>query len=309
MDFEQLCLDYRLDYKTQGHKHCRPGWVNVPCPFCTGNPGYHLGYDTEAQYFKCWRCGYHSQYQTVSTLLNVQGGDVSRILKEYGGFSFRTKSLVTPKISIFPFKYPSKTKPLTNRHKNYLIRRGFDPEELIELWDIQSTSSRSELDNIEYYDRILIPISWDGDIVSFQGRAINANISVKYRACPRAREKINHQRILYGNQDHWKDGVGICVEGVTDVWKLGPKAFAVFGIDYTHSQVREIAKRFHTVGVLFDSDPQAIKQAEKLVGELRFRGVRAIQYFIEGDPGDLSLDDATDLADWIIKDLKDGEAT
>ena len=42
MDIVQLYQDHNVDFMTEGHPHCRPGWVNTVCPFCTGNPGYHL---------------------------------------------------------------------------------------------------------------------------------------------------------------------------------------------------------------------------------------------------------------------------
>lgn len=306
MDFEQLCKDYNLDYRDKGHKHCRDGWINIPCPFCTGNPGYHLGFDTALRFFKCWRCGWHPQAKVIKEILNLPTKQaVNDVLRLYGGYSGGKVPGVSSlsKISLHPFRFPKDTGPLSQVHAKYLISRGFDPNELVKDWGIMSSARDSELDGIEYYNRIIIPIKWEGRIVSFQGRTVNPKVTIKYRACPMAREEKNHKRILYGNQDYWHDRIGICVEGVTDVWKMGPKAFAVFGIEYHALQVREIAKRFDKVAVLFDDDPQAIKQAEKLVGELRFRGVDARQYYIDGDPGSLSMKAARHLAEGILKDI------
>jgi DNA primase len=117
-------------------------------------------------------------------------------------------------------------------------------------------------------------------------------------ACPKERELIPHKEILYGRQDKWKDA-GICVEGPTDVWRLGVNSFATSGIKYTQKQVREMAKVFKKIFVLFDDDSQAVVQANKLVAELKFRGVNTFRVDIEGDPGGMKQNDA----DYLIKQL------
>ena len=50
MDVLRLYQDYGVDHLTEGHKHCRDGWVNTPCPFCSGNDGYHLGWNLYDNY-------------------------------------------------------------------------------------------------------------------------------------------------------------------------------------------------------------------------------------------------------------------
>ena len=111
---------------------------------------------------------------------------------------------------------------------------------------------------------------------------------------------IRHQSILYGKQEAWKN-IGICVEGVTDVWRLGFSSFATFGISFTPSQVRNIVKHFKKVVILFDDDPQAQEQAKKLMGELRFRGVETWKENIVGDPAGLNQDDANSLVKEITR--------
>ena len=69
MDIIRLYRDYGIDHKAEGHKHTRPGWVNTECPFCTGNPGMHLGWNLKEEYFFCWRCGWHAPITTLSELL------------------------------------------------------------------------------------------------------------------------------------------------------------------------------------------------------------------------------------------------
>jgi hypothetical protein len=52
--------------------------------------------------------------------------------------------------------------------------------------------------------------------------------------------------------------------------------------------------------VMFDSDPQAIIQANKLTAELKFRGIQTTQVnTTSGDPGSMKQEDA----DYLVKQL------
>ena len=50
---------------------------------------------------------------------------------------------------------------------------------------------------------------------------------------------------------------------------------------------------------MFDDDPQAKIQANKIVAELKFREVDAFRVDIEGDPGSMKQSDA----DYLVKQL------
>jgi len=43
MEIEKLYQDYGIKTESQGGKHSHEGWIQTECPWCTGNPGYHLG--------------------------------------------------------------------------------------------------------------------------------------------------------------------------------------------------------------------------------------------------------------------------
>lgn len=299
MDIERLYRDYGIYYQTEGHKHCRDGWVNTSCPFCTGNPGLHLGFDLNDKKFVCWRCGGHRMYTVLSTLLNVEYREIPSIIRDYG---FITKDVRTKKFKIKKkqFRYPEPLSELQNNHKKYLIERGFDQEELTKFWGLMGTGPVALLDKLNYCFRIIIPFEWDGKIVSFDSRDITDKQNNKYQACPDARELIGHKQILYGKQISWGD-TGICVEGPTDVWRFGENSFATSGIKYTPKQLRIMSKTFKRVAVVFDDEVQAQIQANKLVADLRFRGVDAFKIKIEGDPGSMEQKEANYLVKQIIK--------
>jgi len=303
MDIIQLYQDFSIDFVTEGHKHSRPGWVNVECPWCTGNPGYHLGYELDGNFYYCWRCGWHRVIPTVSKLLKVVEAEAKNLLRQYGLRIAKRIDGPVPIIQKLEFILPLNY-PLLNHHKMYLERRGFDPERLESIWGLRSTSPLSMIDNIPYKNRILIPFFWNYATVSFDTRSISKTASheKRYKACPKDREIIPHKQILYGRQDEWRE-TGICVEGPTDVWRLGTASFATSGIQYTDYQLHIMSQTFKRVFVLFDNDPQAIIQANKLVADLKFRGVDAMRMGMKmkTDPGDMTQDEANYLVKQLIK--------
>lgn len=274
--------------------------MNTECPFCSGNPGLHLSWNIEDEFFLCWRCGSHPPVKTLSALLNVSTKEVYNIIKNYGVVRSYVKKQTKGKLE---FVLPSGITDLKERHRKYLKGREFSPDRLEKLWNIQGTGPLSFLNDngkeIDYRFRIFIPIYWNGEVVSFDTRDITGLSEAKYKACPVNREIKERKKILYGNQEAW-DTTGIIVEGPTDVWRLGESAAATCGISYTQEQVREIARIFKKVAVVFDDDPQAVKQAIKLVKELQFRNVDAYHVKIKGDPGGMGSHKANKLVKNIL---------
>jgi hypothetical protein len=289
-DILQLLQDYNVNALTEGHKHCRPGWVNMPCPFCTGHDGLHLGATLDGSTFFCWRCGWHSPSSSIAKLLKIDERKAKELLKQYLGIT-RTVQEVKRKVRSKAHKYPSDTGPLQERHKKYLEKRRFDPDQLEHDWGLLGTGMVSLLgdsnDVLNYSHRILAPIYWNGEEVTFQARDITNKHPLKYMACPEERELIKHKHILDGKQEKWTNKI-IIVEGITDVWRFGFNAAATLGIKYTPSQLRLISSLFKEVFVIFDDEKQAQEQASQLVADLNFRGVSAHRIRIQGDPGEMS---------------------
>jgi hypothetical protein len=296
LDIQRLYQDYNIPYSTDGHKHCRPGWINIECPFCVGNSGVHLGATLDGQRFHCWRCGGKHSIKALCKILNTSYEQVKILIREYGGVKKKSKVATTSATILKkrPFKFPTGACNLGKQHIQYLKNRKFNATKLERIWELTGTGPIALLEKINYKHRIIAPIYWNGEIVSFQSRDVTNKSDLRYMACPQIRERIDHQNILYGRQSDWGP-FGICVEGITDVWRFGPIAFSVFGIDYTSNQLREIVNHFKGVAVVFDDDPQAVKQADILIGELKFRGVHAWSVQIEGDPGSMSQYEANEL--------------
>jgi len=312
IDILKLYRDYRIEYRDHGHKHCRSGWVQIECPFCSGNAGFHLGYcvDSRSKFagvFVCWRCGGHHEQKVLKEILkdHKPRHDHKEILKQYRISGFAGPSVDTQlKLVKTSFKYPSGTDIMQDHHRRYLLKRNFDPDYIESEWGVLGTGPISSLSvgrgkekkYIDYRNRIIIPIEWDGKIVSFQGRDITNRHKMKYLACPEEREIINLKTILYGKSNGKR---GVLVEGVTDVWRLGFGSLSTFGIKYTLKQIKCLSK-FEMVFILFDPEEQAQQQAEKIEAALNFRGVKTkILTDITTDPGEMKQDDA----DLLMEDL------
>jgi len=286
MDVARLFRDYGVPVAQPGDGNYRDGWTNVRCPFCADH-SKHLGI-ADSGATNCWRCGAHPLRQALGKILGIDERKLGPILTKYEvPIAAPTPTEVKRKPRTKAHKLPTGTMPLNSRHKRYLQKRKFDPDQLAEVWGVQGTGPIAKLDHIDYKHRIVAPIFWEGEQVSFQARDVTGKHPIKYLACPKDRELINHQDILYGKQEEWQR-VGICVEGITDAWRFGPVAFATFGIDFTRRQLRHIAKNFDRVLIAFDPEPQAQLQAKKLMAELRERYVEGVLLDLPSDPGDLT---------------------
>lgn len=297
-DFSKFCKTYRIKPVTEGHKHARRGWQQIPCPFCSGHSGYHLGWNERDDYFNCWRCGFHPHQIVIQKLLRVNYEEAQRIVENFQTKGTRRKETLTIKADSVEF--PAGTSKMIKPHKDYLKSRQFDPDLLERIWGLKGTGPIGS-----YRWRVIAPITYNGRLVSYQGRDISKFSDLRYKACPSHEEAIDHKKVLYGyDQTRGKDRC-IVVEGITDVWRLGEGAVCTFGIEYTNAQVK-LLRSFDLVFVAYDQgdntseEKAAAKQARKLASELSaFTSVEIIDIG-EGDPGDLEQSEA----DNIMKELR-----
>ncbi len=186
-------------------------------------------------------------------------------------------------------EWPPGTIPLQDYHKAYLAGRGYDPDFLETKYKLMGTVNAGS-----YAGRIMAPIFLDGIWVSYQGRDITGRAELRYKACKKELELINHKTILY-NIDNAKD-TGIVVEGIFDVWRFGDRAIGVIGTSITPPQVRMAAERFKKVFIIFDVEAPAQRKARWLRDQLSVIGIKTINIILEkGDPADMSQEKANQL--------------
>lgn len=297
MDFRRLCADYGIPIATHGHRHFRSGWINVECPFCTGNPGYHLGFEEygSGTGFVCFRCGGKGGIRTIAALCRVSYNEAKSIIEEYGGRPYQVQIKRWK-----DWKFGESVDPPVDLHRvsvrglKYLNERGFDAEQLARLWDIKMTGPVGR-----YKFRIYIPIKFQGYTVSFTCRSY-VNSDIRYLSCPSSQEKIPHKQILYGIDEVPNRNRIVVVEGCTDVWRLGPGAVATFGTKFTQSQLK-LLSAFKRIVLVMDSDAAGASAWRKLAAQLEGFGIATFLHDLGG------VEDAAALsqveADYLMRTL------
>jgi DNA primase len=247
----------------------------------------HGGFNFESGFFYCWRCGSHKLVNVVAAILNITKSnaiiEINKFQKEKSNISFENvkKKIEAPSNNKDRDLIMPSTTKLFDIHKNYLFSRRFRPSKLEKMYGLRATTFVGD-----YKFRIIAPIFLDGVKVSFQGRDITDKSPYRYKSCKKHNEIINHKNTLYA-LDLAIGKTVIIVEGVTDVWRLGPCSIATFGTSFTIEQVKLISKRFKKAIIIYDYD--AGEKAYNLSLQLIVRGLSVkIVTLDNGDPADLS---------------------
>lgn len=280
-DIEALFDDNDINYDTEG-KNVSPGWYNVQCPFCDDHSN-HGGFNPHGNYYNCWRCGVKGLEKALSVVMSItriEAGFLIAKYRRYDSDSFREGG--EEKYENENLVLPGRLKPLNKQAKKYLHRRGLNPGFLEKKYDLQITDHISS-----YRFRIFIPVYYEQRVVSYICRDYTDKQELRYKACKKENELIDHKTLLYNLDNCWRRKA-IIVEGVTDVWNFGNSFCAIFGTGYRTEQVSLIAEKFDSVGILFDPEPDAQIRAIALAEELDCIGVEP--YLITGihptkDPG------------------------
>jgi DNA primase len=261
---------YNIPHNTSG-KNVGKDFVGVKCPFCD-DPSTHGGFNLSKSYYTCLKCGYHNLTKAVKVLVGVNYQQAKQIINEFksrGAESIYHPNELPATEPTNVCSLPAFAAPLESFHKTYLKKRNFNPDKLIKEWRLIGTGF-----NGDYAMRIIAPIYFNNQLVSYQGRDITNESELRYKACAKKDEVIHHKNILYGI-DKVKSDKCIVVEGITDVWRLGPGAVATFGTGFTNEQVLLLAERFEKVWFLFDINFKAIQASFKIERMLNGLGIKS----------------------------------
>jgi DNA primase len=288
MSIEQLLQDYNIPVDNSG-KNWQPGWINIRCQMhgCTDTSN-HGGFNIAKGYYNCWKCGHHSLNDVISTLLGIKWFEAKELLKQYeSAYNVQQSTKKVPLAR--ECELPINCHDIQQRHKKYLVNRGFWFTDLQVNWGIKGTGPIGP-----YKFRIIIPIYFNSKLVSYQGRDITGRSNLRYKACPIEKEVIHHKHIVYGI-DHIHNRKAVIVEGVFDVWRLGYSAVSTFGTEVTNEQVILLANRLDKAYIAFD-DEDAEGKAESLGNRLIALGVDVELISIDAeDPAELTDLQASNL--------------
>jgi len=287
------------DVHYPGEKNVSQGWVNITCPYAwCDDPSWHMGINLETKFYSCYKCG---EKGFVTTLMQeLEGGcslaEVNGIIDEFQDVTFPElkKEVLRPRHSTLHLPKGS-SKDFPSIHYNYLKGRRFDPDFLIERYDLYAIHNLGEYG---FKFRIVIPIYLEGKMVSYTALDVTGKKAEedKYRNCPNENTVIPTRQCLY-NLDSVEDKV-LIVEGPADVWRWGQGAVGMFGVKYTLDQVGLLLtrKKVKKAFVMFDTGEEELRQAYKLAGTLNslIPHVEVLE-LPSGDPDDLSDEEVREL--------------
>ena len=285
LDIERLFTETGVVHERMN----RRGTVNLGCPKCGSRD--NLAWLSRRQYFRCWSCGVLPTVETIAQLTGLSAPTIPALLKKYQTRHVQAQEEVL-KGGATTLTYPDGTGPLLPAHLAYLKGRGLDPDQVQEEFGpIYGTGPMAA----ELPNRIIFPLYLEGKAVSWQARSIHPQCDQKYRyhTCPPDKEIIHHKNIAYGLDGVAGESVLIC-EGVFDVMKMGRGCCHLFGISWLNVQLNELANRFSSVYVMFDSEPGAQASGKRLAEALSGLGVISVIIDPEcvKDPGEWPIDQA-----------------
>jgi hypothetical protein len=304
-DFDVVSFleDNDIYHKFSG-KNIGRGWVGFQCPFCEGQ-GTHGGVNLTHKRFSCWQCAEPaSPPKLIKQILNCSWAKAYEILRKYSKREtamppWATDIPAVKERSSRPVHLPALTGSLTGPGGHYLSSRGFNPEAIEAQYGVKESGPLGK-----YKFRLIIPIYFKKELVSFTSRDYTGKGEPKYKEQPVDEAMIPTKDCLY-NIDTVKDDL-LIVEGPADVWRMGNGAVALFGLSCSVSQqellfrwwqhVLRAKKRRRKKRVVMLLDPKTKRAADKLYYTLIsiIRDLKIVE-LQGGDPAELTQQEAMNL--------------
>lgn len=293
IDFVKLFKDYKVDYNTRVNK----GWCNITCPHCEDKT-YNGGFNNIDGHYHCWKCGGHDMKKTLQLVLGIPSNEIKSVLSEYEGRNGVLQELNKKTAKAKHIELPSDC--FTPAERKYLLSRNFSPRFLHEKYGVVGGGIAGD-----WKYRIIIPLYYNGVLVSWTGRSILDKQTLKDKKIPRYKnlsiEKscVSPKECLF-NIDNCRGKTAVLTEGAFDVIRLGGETasdfFCSFGTELTQAQVKIIAERFDKVFIMFDNELEAQAKARKFGMQIASIGVDvevvdAYSEFNKNDGGELSDDE------------------
>ncbi len=258
MRVKDFLEDFNISYNDEfSSKNGSPDFLQMNCPFCDDHSD-HLGIHITGKYSYCWRCKGHNIIKTIESLVGCTWKEAEEIHEQYmRGSEWIEEEETLPETKNETILVPGLK--LDARHRRYLANRDFEVNYIERKFDLRGTMHYGD-----YKFRIIIPIYFNGQIVSYQGRDITNKQHLRYKACAKKNEIIHHKEILYNYDNCTNVNKHVMVvEGLFDVFRLGDDCVATFGTAFTDNQVKLLSK-FKRVYTIYDAEDGAQESAEKI---------------------------------------------
>lgn len=294
MDIVELFEENGIRVWTSG-KNVSKGWIGLQCPYCIDDTN-HLGVRLSDYKVRCWKCGGKRLSSILHTLLNISYREAFKLIKDE--LEPPDSPMEDEDVEVIDRVYEGKlsvklpeeaTKHFPKLHLDYLRSRNFKPRKLIRQYHLRAVNLHGQ-----YKFRIIIPVFYDGRIITFTSRDVTDAAEERYKAAPK-KTYPNIDHYIYGLSRIPQGGSAILVEGPSDVWRLGAGAISFFGTSQHPKQLAQLVKRrVRTVHILFDNDEPGKRASLRLAKEMAsyVKEVNLLTLVDYPDPGKMSQEDA-----------------
>jgi hypothetical protein len=182
LDVRGLMDALRVPWKDRG-RNCSKGNVNICCPYCKDDYGYHLTVSEElgGLYYCYRRPNDHSGANPLNLVMRLGPNrkEAVRLLNHYqrGRTQLVAEAVKAPQQTALSKQWGF-FEQITEQHPNYadyLRSRGFDhPVGLARRYDLRCAAAG------KWAGRVLIPFSEGPELVAWTGRAIRKDAELKY---------------------------------------------------------------------------------------------------------------------------------
>lgn len=296
-DALRFCRDFSIPYILPGESSSSKvtaGRLGVQCPNpnCDRNSEPDYGaFNIYGGYYSCWNCGGHKLNTVIKWFLKIGNHEAQSLMWDYSGTAIMSKALnhKKKKPGIKKIELPGGN--LKMSHWNYLKSRNFDPEYIIDKYNLLGVGKKpNTMLEQQFRNRLIIPIyNKNGKLISYQGRDVSGKSKLRYKGCEIKKSVMNYKHTFYGWPFVKENKVAI-VEGIFDQWAMGDGFLCSFGTAVTAFQIKELISTFDKVFILFDPENTAQQLADKTATKIASfnKEVEVIKLDTDKDPGDLS---------------------
>lgn len=313
IDLKRILSQYNIEYREFG-KNVAQGNINICCSYCK-EPKFHLGIDYKNELFGCWRNAQHSGHLSkLFKFLNIAYNFKSKnyqieddLNNQINQLFIKSGQTNGTKLQLLEdFESINKT-GTGERFWYYLYNRGFnDVQRLINKFNLLCCKVSCEKFEDKWKDRIIIPITFNNELVNWTARTIHNYVALRYNTLSNkdSVKSIKHTLFDYDNIKKGGDVLFI-TEGPFDAMKIMYEcehvdilATCLYGLNYSEIQlnyIAELSDKFNRVIILFDRNE--IQTANRLLENLSFLN----NIFIVNvpkhrkDPGEMTKDEILNI--------------
>lgn len=300
-DIKEYLDDRGIEWFDGGSENTSADFISIQCPNPLCNDSLnHCGIHPTELYFNCWVCGEKGNIkQIIKWIEDRDWYEVNQIItNEFQNDLDPDLDTKVPKPRKKPInnkRLPSgSTKIFPPAYIHFLKGRGYNPDYLIEKYDLYATGFTGR-----HRWRIIIPFYLNGQIVTFTGKDITGKSRIPYKDCKKENSIVEVKHMLY-NIDNCKGKSCVVVEGCFDVWRIGNGAVSTSAIEFTDEQVDMLCGYgFKRVIVAYDCGAE--DQGYKLAKQLSSVIPEVLQIeILRGDPDTLPQKDIEYIRSLIV---------